>query len=118
MTLLSVVLLGALLLLSASVQRVSAQDATACPLQLNNAREQQALIDIYQATQGFTWRVNLQWPQAGENPPIYDPCCWVGVTCKIVSGAGVHVFELNLAHNNLRGTLPEAIGNLDYLTKL
>ena len=93
------------------------QAQVACPLVLNNAQEQQALLALYQATQGFTWRINLQWPAANENPPIYDPCCWIGVSCRFVSGS-VHVFEINLAHNNLRGTLPESLANLPYLEKL
>lgn len=57
-------------------------------------------------------------PHAFLLASIVDPCCWLGVTCKTVAGGQVRVTELNLAYNNLRGSLPNTISNMQYLAKL
>jgi hypothetical protein len=87
-------------------------------LSLTYGVEIAALRDIYSSTVGFGWFVNLQWPTAQQVTPTYNPCCWVGVTCVNYFGVGVRVAELNLAHNNLKGTLPDSIGSLTFLNKL
>ena len=87
-------------------------------LSLTAASEIAALRDIYSSTIGLTWFVNLQWPTTTQTVPTFNPCCWVGVTCVNYFGIGVRVAELNLAHNNLKGSLPNSIGQLPFLNKL
>lgn len=104
-------------LLAAAAAVVNAQ--TPCSsLSLTVANEIAALRDIYSSTVGFSWLVNLQWPPTTQPVPTFNPCCWVGVTCVNYFGVGVRVAELNLAHNNLKGSLPNSIGNLPFLNKL
>jgi hypothetical protein len=106
----------ALLLLAAPF---SAFAQTPCStLSLTNPTEIAALREIYSSTVGFGWFVNLQWPTQQQAVPTFNPCCWVGVTCVNYIGIGVRVAELNLAHNNLKGSLPDSIGSLVYLNKL
>jgi len=69
------------------------------------ASERQALIDLYNYTNGSNWDNNSGWLGA---PGTEES--WYGVTCS-----GDHVFEINLEENNLTGTLPISIGNFAYL---
>jgi hypothetical protein len=110
-------LVNLLVLLLAATAVVHAQ--TPCSsLSLTASGEIAALRDIYSSTVGFSWLVNLQWPTTNQAVPTFNACCWVGVTCSLLVGVGVRVTELNLAHNNLRGSLPNSIGNFQYLNKL
>ena len=67
----------------------------------------QALIAIYNATNGTNWTNNTNWNED------CDVCNWYGVTC--VNG---RVTELGLGANNLDGVLPAALGDLEKLTRL
>ena len=89
-----------------------------CPLVLTNQQEIAALRDLYKSAGGFTWKVNTQWPRESDAVPTYNACCWIGITCTRYRNIGVRVTEINLAHNNLRGTLPDSLRNLEYLTSL
>jgi len=70
--------------------------------------EKQALLDLYNSTDGDNWTNTL----AGDQPwDINIPVCdWYGVS--VVNGK---VTQLRLDNNNLVGTLP---GNLDILSEL
>jgi len=67
--------------------------------------ECEALVNLYDSTQGATWINNGDWKQTNT------PCSWYGVTC-----ANGHVERINLNANQLIGTLPElALPNLTML---
>ena len=71
-----------------------------------------ALIDLYNATDGPNWTNNAGWIDgaAGTNS---TPCdgTWHGVTCD---GNG-RVTELEMSSNQLTGTLPASLGQLNML---
>lgn len=69
--------------------------------------ECQALVDLYNQTNGPEWTFSQGWLRTGM------PCWWHGVQCT----AG-HVTDLNLARNQLSGTLPGSIGDLSKLKSL
>ena len=66
--------------------------------------QRQALIALYNATHGAHWRDSSGWLKNGT-----DACTWRGVACDAVLGS---VTALNLADNQLQGTLPTQIGML------
>ena len=66
--------------------------------------ERQALIDIYNGTNGGTWTTNTNWNSGGGTE-----CTWFGVTCN---GAGDTVTGIDLNTNNLTGSLPATLNNL------
>ena len=83
--------------------------------------EREALVALYESTGGLTegwggWKEDGGWLEG-------DPCedAWFGVTCDSVTGS---VTELNLASNlslywnDLTGTIPTEIGNLQALEGL
>ena len=63
-----------------------------------------ALEALYNSTGGDTWVDNTDWLATDT------PCSWYGVSCT--SG---HVTGINLDSNNLDGTLPASLQDLDYL---
>lgn len=63
--------------------------------------QKDALIAIYNSTNGDNWTNNTNWL---SNEPIST---WYGVTTN-----GNKITELNFENNNLTGTLPTEIGNL------
>ncbi len=69
--------------------------------------EKQALIALYNSTNGPSW-----WNQTGWLSDS-DPCTWYGVTC-----ANGHVTMLQLVNNGLGGTLPVELGTLTGLQHL
>ncbi len=69
--------------------------------------ECEALVLLYNATNGPSWTVNTNWLQDDRL------CSWAGVTC-----AEGNVTELRLNNNNLSGTLPSQLSNLSALTVL
>lgn len=71
--------------------------------------ERQALIDLYNSTNGDNWADNTNW--------LGDPgteCTWYSVTCD--EGQN-HVMQIDM-ENNLIGTIPESLGNLTNLQQL
>jgi Leucine-rich repeat (LRR) protein len=69
--------------------------------------ECEALVALYEATDGDHWDNNSDWLQTTT------PCVWYGVTCS-----NDRVSTLSLRSNNLSGVLPSEIGNLTALTYL
>lgn len=67
--------------------------------------EKQALISIYESTNGFDWETTWDLEEPVTN--------WHGVTIQNNS-----VIKLNLFQNNLSGILPSTIGDLKNLTEL
>lgn len=64
--------------------------------------EKQALLDLYQATRGESWTNNWNIEEPTAN--------WYGVTVE-----NDQVIGLSLLFNNLNGTIPHSIGNLENL---
>lgn len=67
-----------------------------------------ALVDLYNATSGATWTNQGGWLQPGSS--VYQ---WNGVTVE-----NSRVTQLMVTGNNLAGTIPASIGQLDALTHL
>ncbi len=63
--------------------------------------ECEALVALYNSTDGPNWNNNANWLQTTE------PCSWTGVDCTDGS-----VTSLRLEMNGLRGSLPPELGNL------
>jgi Leucine-rich repeat (LRR) protein len=69
--------------------------------------ECQALLDLYQSTDGPSWVENWGWNKTNT------PCSWYDVTCE-----GGHVTKLSLVGNELHGPIPDTLGQLNNLTEL
>jgi hypothetical protein len=92
-----------ILLLSSTGQSVEAR-----PLHLEFDCSQQgeipdiecnALVALYNSTDGANWTDNTGWLQTDT------PCSWYGVECD-----NGHVFSINLNSNNLMGSIPPELG--------
>ena len=70
-------------------------------------RERQALMDLYNSTDGANWKNKENW---GSDKPLSE---WYGVW----TDRG-HVFNLDLNDNGLKGSIPESIDLLTYLRYL
>ncbi|MEX1196881.1 MAG: hypothetical protein WEB57_03330, partial [Pseudohongiellaceae bacterium] len=73
------------------------------------AIERQALVALYEATDGDNWTDNTNWTV--ESAPV---CSWYGVRC----GATGNVLVVQMPDNNLSGHIPAEIGNLSQLVLL
>ena len=73
------------------------------------ASESQALVDLYNASNGASWSNSTNWL-------VGDPCenSWFGVTCN---GGQTSITLLSLSNNNLMGgPIPDlALPNLTHL---
>jgi len=72
------------------------------------AIEREALIALYQSTDGDDWYDNTNW--LGD---VGTECTWYGVWCSLGK-----VRSLGLHGNHLRGTIPPELGNLSRLRYL
>jgi len=70
-----------------------------------SAEERDALIALYNSTDGVNWKDNTGW--LGEPG---TECTWFGVTCR-----SSKVTQLSLWQNKLTGTIPIELGNLSNL---
>ena len=68
-------------------------------------RDREALVALYNATDGPNWRFNTNWL---SDAPSWE---WGGVSV----GNGDRVTKLDLSHRELRGEIPPELGNLDKL---
>ncbi|NJP06696.1 MAG: hypothetical protein HC837_14260, partial [Chloroflexaceae bacterium] len=85
---------------------VQAQTITNCVTQTAvTETECEALLALYTATDGDNWANNTSW---GQDNYV---CSWYGITCTDGS-----VTSLNLGSNNLSGSIPAQLGDLDQLT--
>jgi len=74
-------------------------------------QERDAMMDLYNATSGDNWTNAAGWKGSG----VVDgsECTWFGVTC-----AGDLVTDLDLSSNNLTGSIPASISDLNNLNIL
>jgi len=83
-----------------------AQAATDCSLVTEiPSSECQALIALYNSTDGDNWTNNTGWNVTNT------PCSWEGITCNDEG----HVTKIELQRNQLSGSLPAEIGTLTHL---
>ena len=75
---------------------------------LSICTDEDALIALYEATDGDNWVSNQNWL---SNRPIGN---WYGV----ITDENNRVVDLDLSENELNGTIPSEIGNLIYLEYL
>jgi len=73
-----------------------------------NTNDSLALVDFYNSTNGSNWKNNTNWLTTA---PLSK---WNG----IVLDTSERVSQINLAFNNLTGTLPNSIGNLTHLNSI
>ncbi len=95
-------LLAVLLLLALTV---AATTEAAIP-----GSERQALIDLYNATNGAGWTNHTNW-----NGAVGTECTWAGVGCDADQ---TNVLALDLHSNHLTGSIPATLGNLTNLQAL
>ena len=69
-------------------------------------KERQALMDLYNATDGDHWVRNDNW---GSDKPLSE---WYGVR---MDDKGTHVCAIDMLSNRLKGELPSSIGDLKFL---
>jgi hypothetical protein len=69
--------------------------------------QRSALIALYNATGGPTWKDRSGWLG-----PAGSECQWLGVTCN---AAGTAVVEIFLSDNGLRNSLPASLSNISSL---
>ena len=74
---------------------------------LPQSTDRDALVSLYNATDGQTWRINTNW--LADNALS----TWHGVT--VTNG---RVTSINVEGNNLSGKIPPELGNLSLLTHL
>ncbi len=77
------------------------------------SEEREALLALYQASNGAQWRHRVGWP----GPPGTE-CQWHGVGCDLRSAKTTAVTRLDLSSNNLVGTVPKALEQLTHLESL
>jgi hypothetical protein len=70
--------------------------------------ERDALIALYNATNGAGWTNNTGWDTA----ILGTECTWYGITCNLGWG---QVTNISLSNNNLIGTIPSELGDLEKL---
>lgn len=75
------------------------------------ASERDALIALFNSTNGDNWVDNTNW---NSSELVGN---WQGIRTTNIGGVG-HVSEINLGGNNLTGTMPTEIGNFPELTYL
>jgi len=73
--------------------------------------EREALVALYNSTNGINWYVDTNW---NTDEPIST---WNNVTVENISGQD-HVTEIKLRFNNLLGSIPNELVNLTHLIKL
>ncbi len=93
---------------STSVTARSGSVSASIQVRVSTHSDRAALVAIYNATDGDNWKVNTNWL---SDKPIGE---WAGVT----TNSSGRVTSLSLRRNNLKNSLPAALGDLTELTNL
>ena len=83
--------------------------SSAFSVTINPITERDALIALYNSTNGPSWHNSTNWLGAAGTE-----CTWYGVTCD----GSQHVIGLSLSNNWLYGSLPSALAGLTHLQTL
>lgn len=73
----------------------------------NPGTELQALVTLYEKSDGTNWANSDGWLSDRSY------CDWYGITCR-----GEKIVKLDLSHNQLNGSIPTEISQLEYLESL
>lgn len=81
-----------------------------CPA-VNQHQDYSELMALYNATDGPNWIINSGWIN-GANGTSCDPCAdnWYGLVC-----VNNRVVKIHMDNNQLTGSLPVEIGDIDFL---
>jgi hypothetical protein len=85
----------------------TASGGSPSPVKGISAQERQALVALYEATDGNHWKNHAGWLG-----PTGSECSWYGVDCDPGTSEYATVHDLELSENNLHGRIPEAVGQL------
>ena len=88
--------------------RAGSVSSTATVTVMDDSRDREALIALYNSTDGPNWKVSTNW--LSEEP--------LGLWHGVSTGAEGRVTELILTRNNLKGSIPPDIARLQNLTDL
>jgi len=84
-----------------------------CPISCPGVPDFEALIALYSSADGSSWINKSGWEDGAAGNDC-DICTWYGVTCN----SNDRVTAVALADNNLNGTIPSDLGNLDFIQTL
>lgn len=93
-----------------NTERGSFQAASSMSNPLPSQAEYDALMDLYQATEGANWNYNSGWSTADPNVVQY-----VGNWQGVITDSNGHISYLLLSENNLVGEVPSSLENLSNL---
>jgi Leucine-rich repeat (LRR) protein len=87
--------------------KISAQDFSCNDVSEIPQQECEALVSLYNSTNGANWSNNTGWLATDT------PCSWFGLQCNLG-----HITVLSLGQNSLNGNIPSEIGNLTEITAI
>jgi Leucine-rich repeat (LRR) protein len=74
---------------------------------VQNDQQRAVLLSLWESTSGVNWTSSHGWFSSDSY------CSWEGITCH-----DKNIIKINLANNNLNGTIPNTIGTLIELAEL
>lgn len=79
-----------------------------------------ALESFYNSTRGDMWGINTNWPHSTSTPNVTcnDICHNNTIPYGVQCDDQYHIYALSMTDNNLTGTIPDSISNLQYLSQL
>jgi len=99
-----IVVIAALLLVEYNTERIDLTPKNAAELAL----ERRVLTELFHATNGVRWKRAENWLVEG-----ISICNWHGIVCT-----PSYMLRIDLSNNNLKGTLPSSLANINALERL